>query len=382
MLLKTKLLFVVNIDSFFVSHRLPIALKAIEEGLDVHLLTNSTSHGEQLEKLGIKVHHLKFPRRNIFSPLLLISFLKVLFVLKNVKPDIVHAVTILPILITGLSSIFFPKIRLCVSIAGLGSVFTSKGWFPWFRKIVVEVIFNIIYKCKRGNIKFIFQNTSDLKLFENKIGITHNDLIMTKGSGVDLEKYKFSELPCDPPVILFAARLIREKGVLDFVEAARLTKAVLPEVRFVLIGESDPGNPYFISPELISTWESGDILEYWGGFDSLKNILSKALVFVYPSHYGEGVPKVLLEVASSGRPIITTDHPGCRDAIIAGVTGLLVPIKAPETLSKAIISLVKDRARCKKMSVASRKYAVKEFGVDKVVSSHLQLYSDLLAGKN
>jgi glycosyltransferase involved in cell wall biosynthesis len=200
---------------------------------------------------------------------------------------------------------------------------------------------------------------------------------MIRGSGVDLIQYIHTLLPLGVPVVLLAARLLADKGVREFVHAARLLKQRGVSGRFCLAGSVDPANPASLADSELRQWANEGVVELWGQRSDMPRVLGSAHLVVLPS-YREGLPKVLLEAAACGRAVVTTDAPGCRDAIEPGVTGVLVPVRNAEALAEALNVLINDPARCQAMGNAGRALAERAFDVRQVVAVHLRIYQELI----
>jgi len=234
------------------------------------------------------------------------------------------------------------------------------------------------------NFKVIVQNSSDLYQISKLKRVSSKDVTLVPGSGVDLSKHKALPLPIGVPVIVFAARLLVEKGVREFVEAAAL---LLSEnaglkgcVRFVVVGSLDLENPNSISQVELDGWIEHGVVEVWGQREDIPSVFERAFCVVLPSYYGEGLPKVLVEAAASGRAVITTDHPGCRDAILPNVTGLLVPVRDVKALAEAFKKLLESRSLCAELGEGGRRLAESKFDISSVISTHLELYKVLVLG--
>ena len=325
--------FVVNVDWFFISHRLPIALKAKQLGYNVHIATTLTGHKKKLEDHGLIVHELNISRgsSNIFSALSIL--LKLILLFKQLKPDLVHCVTIKPVIIGGIACHFTNLKGVVFSISGLGYVFIKEGIVNSIRKRIVSFFYKISLNHK--NMKVIFQNNSDKEIISQIAGLNDEEAVLIKGSGVDLKYFSFSDSFSETPLVLLASRMLKDKGIQEFVEAAAIVKKESGNIKFVLVGSPDPENNASITLKEILQWEESGIIEYWGQRDDMMEIISQSSIVVLPS-YREGMPKILLEAAAVGRPVITTDVPGCRDAIIPNKTGLLVPMKDPLTLAEKL----------------------------------------------
>jgi glycosyltransferase involved in cell wall biosynthesis len=371
-----KILFIVNVDWFFISHRLPIALKAKKMGYEVHLICRVTNKSQYLEELGIKVHPLSFARSgmNVIHEVFL--FFKLYQKLKDIKPDIVHAVTIKPVIYGGIAAKMAKVPALVSAISGLGFLFVNRsGVKSKFFRFLTLILYRL--PMSHRNQRVIFQNSTDRDILK-KCSIDETKARFIRGSGVDIN----SITPCSEPdgelVIVMASRLLKDKGVVEFINAARLIKKKGLKVRFQLIGEPDLDNPKSVTDDEYKSWCNEKVVECLGYRSDVTDLFSKAHIVTLPSYYGEGLPKVLIEAAACGRPIITTDMPGCRDAIEPNVSGLLVPAHDAVALSKAIEELIENKELRQKMGEAGRKLAEKEYDINIVVDEHLSIYKELL----
>lgn len=374
--LSLKLLFVVNIDSFFISHRLQIALEALQQGFEVHVAATDTGYLAGLKDYGLIVHQLNFDRSSVGFFSNARSMYQILMLLRYVRPNIVHLVTIKPVLLGGLVARFASVPCVVAAISGLGFVFISQG----IRAQVLRCLTGFIYRLSLGhpNIKVIFQNSKDSELLKKIANIRDGNCRLIRGSGVNLRAYSPSPLPMSEPIILLAARMLVDKGVREFVEAAKILKKLGYTARFILVGAPDPGNPKTISDCVLRDWVSEEAIEWWGHCENMPQVIASSHIVTLPS-YREGLPKILLEAAASGRAIITTDVPGCRDAIEPGVTGLLVPAYDSKELAGAISRLLDNPSLCKKLGAAGRKLAERSFDVRGIVKEHMRIYNELLS---
>ncbi|OQS38633.1 glycosyltransferase family 4 protein [Chromobacterium haemolyticum] len=379
--MKKKLLLVVNVDWFFLSHRLPIALEAQKQDYEVHVAIGLTDKLETLESYGFIVHPLDMQRGSTHVTGMLCSVLQIYRVMKAVKPDLVHLVTIKPVLLGGLAARLAKVPAVVAAISGMGFVFLDAGIKADLRRLIVGRFYAIALGHK--NLKAIFQNKDDQANVCRMSGLGSDSVELIRGSGVDLELYRVKELPGGAPIVILAARLLKDKGVQEFVEAARLLSrseyAPKHGVRCVLVGEPDPENPSSVTLETLELWREEGVVEIWGGRSDMVDVLASATVVVLPS-YREGLPKVLIEAAACGRAIVTSDVPGCRDAIEPDVTGILVPARKVEPLAKAIQYLLDRPPLCAEMGAAGRRLAEQAFDVRSVVKEHMRIYHEL-AGK-
>jgi glycosyltransferase involved in cell wall biosynthesis len=373
--MKKKLMFVVNVDWFFMSHRLPIALEAIKQGYEVHIATSLTNQKDAMEEYGLLVHPISINRRsvNVFGTLR--TFWKILDAFLKVKPDIVHLVTIKPVLLGGIAARLAGIHGVVAAISGLGYVFLDRGWVSRIRRKIVAGLYRLALG--HHNLKVIFQNSDDRDTLMQLTGMQTNKVEMVRGSGVDLNEFRFTQLPEGTPIVLMAGRLLADKGVREFIEAARIISEDGYVIRCCIVGTPDPANPSSITEEELSSWVNEGIVERWGYRSDMANALSAAHIVVLPS-YREGVPKVLLEAAAVGRAVVTTDVPGCRDAIEPEITGVLVPARDGQALALAIEQLLDSPQLCAAMGLAGRALAEREFDVKYVVARHLQIYQGVM----
>ena len=372
--MKKKLLFIVNVDWFFISHRLPIAIAAIEEGYDVHIACGITDKKELLEREGIIVHPLALSRSGVglFGEL---KTLKQLYsIIRDIKPDIIHSVTIKPVLYGNIVARLLSVPVRVSAISGLGYVFIAAG----IKAKLFRTLISSLYKLALSGAKaVIFQNSADRDILR-KLGVVHQEQeIFIRGSGVNLNHYPVLSEPTGQPVVMLIARLLIDKGVNEFAEAARIIKSQRSDVRMVLVGDADLENPKSVSPCQINEWVADGIIEHWGYSNKVAEVIPQSNIMVLPS-YREGLPKSLIEAAACGRAVITTDVPGCRDAIEPNQTGVLVPAKSSEPLAEAIMTLLADDKLRNSLAISGRALAESEFDINDVVSKHLAIYQGSL----
>lgn len=370
-----RLLIVVNCPSFFCTHRLPVARGAQAAGYDVHVATNDGPAVASIVAAGFVHHTLPITRsgRNPFIELF--SFLSILWLIIRTKPKLVHLVTIKPVLYGGIAARLARVPSVVAAVSGLGFVFVSGG----LRKKLARWLVLRMYKFALGkrNLRVIFQNPSDCEALVRAGAVDTRKVVMIRGSGVDLSAYRpFSE-PEGCPLVVMAARLLWDKGVREFVEAARLLRERGVLARFALVGISDIGNPASVGVEQLTLWEAEGMVELWGFRSDIANVFAMAHLVTLPSFYGEGLPKVLIEAAACGRAIVTTDMPGCRDAIDPNVSGLLVPPRDSGALANAIQCLLENPSLRASMGRAGRELAEREFSIENVVATHLAVYQSL-----
>ncbi|MEZ0246229.1 MAG: glycosyltransferase family 4 protein [Methylophilaceae bacterium] len=365
-----RLLFIVNVDWFFLSHRLAVALAARDAGFDVHVATVLTGPSEAIERHGFTVHALHMDRRSTGSFDAFRLFWALLSLIRQLRPAVVHLITIKPVLFGGLAARLAGVPKVIAAISGLGYIFNARGFIATLHRSLVSILYRLALV--REGVWVIFQNSDDQALLQRHAGIRDSQVIHIRGSGVDLETWPTYPLPESPPRVLMASRLLADKGVCEFVEAARILRGY-KSACFVLVGDVDPGNPTSVSTEQVQRWVDEGLIEWWGQRNDMPEVLGMAHMVVLPS-YREGLPKVLIEAAASGRPVVTTDVPGCRDAIDPGRSGLLVEARNAAALAQAIKALLDHPLQLSAMGEAGRHLAEQAFDIREVVIRHLAAY--------
>ena len=374
-----KLLFIVNVDWFFISHRLPIALAAQEKGYEVHIACGITDKRNYLEELGLIIHPLNLSRGSTGILQEIKSFMDIRKVLKNVNPSVVHFVTIKPVLYGGTASRLLGFKNKVFAISGLGYVFTSNT----LKTSILRFFIVQLYKIALGgsNLKVIVQNLNDKEILtKNKI-VQDKFITLIRGSGVDIKHYTYEKEPSGTPIIVMASRLLKDKGVMEFTQAAKILLSKDINAVFRLYGDIDEHNPASLNLEELTKIKNENIVEVHGYEKNIANVFSNSNIVILPS-YREGLPKVLIEAAASGRAVVTTDVPGCRDAIEADKTGILVEVKNSNALADAIEKLINNKEQRVIMGQAGRKLAENEFTIEKVIDTHLNIYQSFYEDNN
>lgn len=366
-----RLLFVVNCPAFFLSHRLPLALAAQRSGYEVHV---GTAPGEAVAGIieqGLVHHAIPISRSGIHPLGELNTFWNLWRLMRRVRPDITHLVTIKPVLYGGIAARLAHVPGVVAAISGLGTVFISNG----ARARVLRWLINPLYRLalSRENSRIIFQNPDDQAVLTRMRAVRPDQAMMIRGSGVNLSQYPVQPEPDGIPVVAFASRLLTDKGIREFVAAAKLLNSRNVQANFWVIGSPDVQNRASVSNEDVATWKEDGFIEYLGYRADVPKLLYQTHIVVLPS-YREGLPRVLIEAAASGRAVVTTDVPGCRDAIEPGKTGLLVPVRDVTALADAIQRLIDDSELRQKMGKAGRRLAEREFSLEKVTDAHLEIY--------
>lgn len=373
--MSARLLVVCNDLDFFLLHRLPETQGALREGYEVHVATPPGDRSREIRGLGF-VHHDLVLSRSGRNPLRELGSLLAFYRLfRHVKPDLLYLMTVKPILYGGIAARLAGIKAVVAAVFGMGFLFTDNGLRTRMLRAVVSWLYHLALGHR--NIRVIFQNPTDQALMVKLGVVTPQNTVLIKGSGVDLDHFTVYPEPVGSPVVLMAARLLYDKGVVEYIEAVRALRCQGVDARFLLAGDRDDGNPSSVTVLDLDAWKLKGEVEFLGFRKDMPILLSAANVVVLPS-YREGLPRVLEEAAACGRAIVTTDVPGCRDAILPGVTGLLVPVRDASALAQAIRKLVEDRGLRQCMGIAGRDLAERCYSVESIVAAHLALYRELL----
>jgi glycosyltransferase involved in cell wall biosynthesis len=365
-----KIVFVVNVDWFFISHRLPLALEAKKKGYSVIIATTDTGRINELISLGFQTYDLKIDRSGT-NPLKEISRIyKIFLILKKTKPAVVHNVTLKMAIYGSIASRFVKVPKVINAISGLGYNFTADR--KTISKKIIYLLMNFAFK--NHNNLFIFQNPDDLNLIKMLRVDIGNRYCIIKGVGVDLVKFSYSERERKVGIgFIQTARMLRDKGISEFIRASRIVQNKYPESRFLLVGDVDIENPASYTEKELRK-ELMDTTVIWLGYRSdIVELLQNSDIMVFPS-YREGLPKSLIEAAAMGLPIITTDTAGCRECVDDGVNGFLVPVGDSTLLAEKMIQLIENPDLIMKMGKESRYKAEREFSIDSVLKKTLTLY--------
>lgn len=365
-------LYFVTEDWYFWSHRRSLAQAAARAGYSVVVACRVNQHQEQITAAGFKLIPLRLVRssKNPFKELA--TFIQVLRLYRCLRPDIAHQVGIKPILYGSFARLFCRNVAVVNALAGMGYLYSSTGVIIMMAREILSYVFGYLFN--QPNTITILQNGDDYDVVSHRIGVDQSRLALIRGSGVDPMVYHPGERPSDKYLIVFAGRMLWMKGVRDFVNVARAIKKMKFDARFVLIGSPDRDNPTAVPDAQLDEWAKEGCVECWGHRDDMPDILRKATIVCLPSVYGEGVPKILIEAAASGCPIVAYDSPGCREIVRDGINGRLVPMRNESALVEAIIDLLNDPVKRKSMSESGREIALNEFSSRKVNDETLSVY--------
>lgn len=369
-----KLYIVVNVDWFFLSHRLPIALAAKNVGWDVTVVTADTGRLKDIEAAGLKVVNLPMSRvgKNIWQELKTFWFLYRLYTREKV--DVVHHVGMKTILWGTLAAKFAHVHGVVNAITGLGVFFAEEN-----NSVMKKVLPSVLrFAHHRDHLLAIFQNQEDKRLYIESGIIHENQARFIKGSGIDLNVFCYAPAPeAGKIIVLLTCRIIRKKGVFILIDAAEMLRGEYEEkVEFWIAGGLDD-HPDAITKAEMDAVCDGHYIKWLGKRDDVKDLLQQCYIFAFPSYYMEGLPKSLIEACAVGRPIVTTDNNGCRDVVTDGLNGFIVPVKDAKALADKIKVLIEDPALRSVMGRAARETAEREFSIEGVVEKHLGIYEEI-----
>ena len=328
-----KLLYYVPEDYGFVSHRFQLAKKMLSLGHEVIVVTRVNEHAEVITSAGFMLVELGNATNKRHSNILR-NFLKLIMIYRDVQPDIVHHFSLRMVIMGTMAAKLNGNIRIINAITGLGSIFLSDQLR--YRLIKVFVI-NLLRKLLPKTF-VTTQNRDDYRFIE-KLSIPKIDLHLILGTGVDINHYYPVKKHNKVPIVMLPSRMLLHKGIVEFVGAARSLRKKFLNCRFVLVGDSDDSNHSSIGKEQLFSWQEEGWIEWWGHKQNMPEVLKLAHIVALPS-YREGLPKVLLEAASIGRALVTTNVPGCREIVRDGVNGFLVQVKESKCLAEAIQKLI------------------------------------------
>lgn len=370
-----RLLFVVTEDWYFCSHRLGLAKAAHEAGYDVAVATRVDRHGDIIEDAGLRLFPLALKRsgRGAVSELRTIAQLMALY--RRERPDLIHHVAMKPVIYGSLAARLTGIKGVVNALAGLGYVFRSThGRARAMRSMMRPALRSAFAP---ASTRVIVQNEDDRAQILSLRLAEPGKVRLIPGSGVDLGPYQPASAQSDEPLVILPARLLRDKGVEEFVAAARALRAEGIKARFALVGRPDPANPQSVSPRQVDQWAAEGAVEVWGWQEDMPSVYRQAQIVCLPS-YHEGFPKALLEAAASSCAIVATDIPGCNDIVRAGETGWLVPPKTVPELTEALRTAIRSPELRARYGANARRRVEDHYAIDRVVADTLELYREVL----
>lgn len=366
-----KVVFSSNTAWYLYNFRKGTIKRFIEKEYEVVIIAPTDKYSYLLKELGCKINHL-YIRSNSLNPVHdSVTLVHLLSLYIKIKPDIIYNFTPKINIYSSLVSYFFPRVKVINNIAGLGTAFINEG--------MKKIFLTYLYKLSQKRADFVFfQNNEDHNYFVKEKIVCESKSKRILGSGVNLDFFKPTKINKEDHIkFLLVARLIEQKGIRLYAEAAKIIKEKYPHVEFSLLGPIISNNPFAIHEKEIKNWEDLGTLNYLGHSDNVAEVLIDYDCVVLPSFYREGVPKSLLEAAASGKIIITTDNIGCRDAVVDGVTGFLCKPKSLESLLEAFYKVLQlDYDSFVKMKIGARELAKAKFDENIIIEEYLKTASN------
>lgn len=371
-----RLLYLITVDWFFISHFLERAIAAKQAGFEVLVATHLEANHQRICDAGLTPIQWNVTRRGINPISELRSMFEVLRIYRKHQPDLVHHVAMKPIIYGSLAARFVGIRSVLNAPVGMGFVYSSGSLIARALRPLLALLLRVFLNPPDSRV--IFENRDDRSTAVEQGLVRHEDALLIRGAGVSLTGFVPTPEPSGPPRVVLIARMLWDKGVGEFVAAARMLKARGTDAKFVLIGAPDPGNRASIGEQQLRAWQDAGVVEWLGHRTDVADILAAAHIVTLPS-YREGLPRSLLEGLAAARPIVTTDVPGCREVVKPGENGLLVPVRDVAALARALDSLLRDKALRERFGRQSRLLAEAEFGVDCVTAQTLDVYASLMA---
>ena len=374
--MQNKLFIVVNQDRFFLSHRLPIGMAAKDAGYDVTVVCEDTGVSGEIREAGLKTINLPINKAgtNIKDELKTLIFLYKLF--RREKPDIVHLVGLKTILWGSIACRFAGVKAMVSAVSGLGVLFDEVHAHSFLTRSILKVL---KFTHNKKQLVVIFQNRDDMDIFLNAHIMKEEQCVFTNGSGINLQNYDYTPEVTDGLIkVIFTARMVEDKGTMVLIDAAnRLESEYRGKVEFLLCGGLDT-NPNGITKEVLESRCDGDYIQWLGHRKDVLELLKQSHIMAFPSWYREGLPKSIIEAEAIGRPVITTDSVGCRDTVVDGKNGFIIPVRDAEALAAALKKLIDNPEMRQEMGRCAREFAVSKFDIKDVVKVHLDTYKYLM----
>ncbi|MBF0784788.1 glycosyltransferase family 1 protein [Muribacter muris] len=366
--MKKKIILIGNIGSMMINFRKELIIEFVSNGHEVYCFAfgYTNKEKEQIKNWGAipKDHYLDLKGLNPIRDLT--GIYKLYHSIKSINPDIVFSTFIKPVIFGTIAAKLARVPRIVGMIEGLGNAFTYHKEGQSFKAKIIRLIQVILYKISLPHLNsIIFLNPDDKNDLVDTFNIKVKEMHILGGIGVDLDKFNYSIPPQDNIRFIFIARLLKEKGIFEYLEAAKKIKRNYPEVEFIILGDFDENNPFALSKDSLNDYVNNQIINYYGYVDNVAKIISECSVFVLPS-YREGVPRSTQEAMAIGRAIITTDVPGCRETVENGINGFIVPPYSAIKIAEKMTYFIQNPEQIKLMGDASRKIAKHKFNIKDV----------------
>lgn len=370
-----RLLFMFTEDWAFASLFLDRAIAAKNAGYEVAVHVRCSEHRTVIEQAGLQVipHNISRSGLNPFRELL--SVLQLIKVLRSFRPDVIHLIALKPIVLGSLASVFYPRAKVVNAPVGMGYLFASNDVRARVARPLVKTVLRLTLGRKRSMT--IIENSDDRRSLLEGGFLGANQIVLIRGTGVNLEVFRPTPEPAGPKIVVLIARMLRDKGVFEFVEGARIIRRTQPTVSFWLIGDADPGNPASLTTQQLQDWNDEGIVKWFGYRTDVAELLTQVHIVCLPS-YREGFGKVFVEAGAALRAVVATDVPGCREAVEHDVNGLLVEPKNSQALADALLRVLTDDQLRLRLAKEGRRRAEFEFSSATVNTQTLAVYQQVL----
>ena len=370
-----RLLFMFTEDWAFASLFLDRAIAAKNAGYEVAVHVRCSEHRTVIEQAGLKVipHNISRSGLNPFRELL--SVLQLIKVFRSFRPEVIHLIALKPIVLGSLASVFYPKAKVVNAPVGMGYLFASNDVRARLARPIVKLVLKSTLGRKRSMT--IIENSDDNRSLIEGGFLQSNQIVLIRGTGVNLEVFRPTAEPDGPKIVVLIARMLRDKGVFEFVESARIIKRTNPTTIFWLIGDADLGNPASLTTQQLQEWNDEGIVKWLGYRTDVADLLTQVHIVCLPS-YREGFGKVFVEAGAALRAVVATDVPGCREAVEHQVNGLLVEPKNSEALAAALIEVLDNDQLRLRLAKEGRRRAEFEFSSETVNAQTLAVYQQVL----
>lgn len=367
-----KILLFANTSWYLYNFRLPLAEALRSAGHEVILVSPSDDYSQKLTDAGFMWIDFPLSRKGRNPFFEVVTLFRLITLYRNAKPDLVHHFTIKCVVYGSLAARWTGIKSVINAITGLGYVFIGNSK----SQTILRWLIILLYRFSLKGTRVVFQNEDDLRQFLEYTLVDRDQSEIIRGSGVDIQRFTVSPFPEGMPVVVLPARMLWDKGVAEFVSAARQLRKEGIIARFILAGDTDDDNPAAVPNKTLKGWQKEGIVEWMGWQSDMPSVYATSTIVCLPS-YREGLPKTLIEAAACGRPLIATDVPGCREVIIPGKTGLLSVVRDVETLTNCLRTMIQDRDSWYRMGQEARKLAEDEFSTGRIINETMQIYSKL-----
>ena len=358
-------------DWFFASHFLDRAIAAKNSGYKVSVVTRCRETAQELDSHGLILENIEFSRRGLNPIRELATIVRLRAILRRINPDIIHNIALKPVVLGSLAARLAGVRNVVNAPVGMGYVFTShESKARILRPLVKRLIRNVL---SRPNSKVIIENSDDYNNLISGRFAKRESISLVKGAGVDTAKFNYKDESKEPVRVIMVARLLRDKGIQEFIDAAEIVKQSNSSVKFLLVGDVDDGNPTSLNTKQLAELKNSQNVEWLGARLEIAELLAASHIACLPS-YREGLPKSLIEAASVGRAIVTTDVPGCREVVTHLTNGLLVPPRDSKALAAALLVLINDPKLRSKMGRENRSKAEREFANEIIIRQTQNVY--------